>query len=151
MKTGVLTFVLIFGTVMCVFSQDADKEAIKKVVQNAYIDGLINNGDQQAIEAGFHPGFNLLGIGEGDRMWKRPIYDWAADAEMRKQRGELPRVGDQKVTLQFLNIDVEGTAAVAKIAFYTGKTLSYIDFLSLYKFDSGWKIVSKIYYQIPKE
>jgi len=132
-------------------AQESEKEAIRKVIQSAYIDGLVNNADQEAINAGFHPGFNLLGIGEGDRMWKRPIYDWAEDARMRREKGELPRTGDQKVTVKFLNIDVEGSAAVAKIEFYTGKTLSYIDFLSLYKFQSGWKIVSKIFQQVPKE
>jgi hypothetical protein len=55
------------------------------------------------------------------------------------------------VSVKFLNIDVEGTAAVAKVEFYTGNTLRYIDFLSLYKFESGWKIVGKIFYQIPEK
>jgi Putative lumazine-binding len=44
-----------------------------------------------------------------------------------------------------------GTAATAKIEFYEGDELHFIDYLSLLKFDDGWKIVSKIAYAIPKE
>jgi hypothetical protein len=151
MKKQILTLLVLIGILIPVTAQKSDQEMIKEVIQTAYIDGLVNTGNQEAIRSGFHPGFNLLGIGEGDRMWKRPIYDWAEAADMQRQKGELPRTGDDKVSVKFLNIDVEGTAAVAKVEFYTGNTLRYIDFLSLYKFESGWKIVGKIFYQIPEK
>jgi hypothetical protein len=49
------------------------------------------------------------------------------------------------------NAYVAGTAAVAKIDFYEGAELKFIDYLTLLKFANGWKIVSKIYYPVPKE
>ncbi len=48
-------------------------------------------------------------------------------------------------------IDVTGTAAVAKLEFYVGKTLKYIDYMSLYKFGDEWKIVNKIFYKVPEK
>jgi len=42
-------------------------------------------------------------------------------------------------------VDVVGNAGIAKIEFYKGEKLAYTDFLSLYKFNDGWKLVAKIY------
>jgi len=127
---------------------EAEKEQIKQVVQTAYVEGLQNEGDLQKIESGFHPDFNLLGIGEGDQMWKYPIAEWKANQVKKLEAGELPLKGKKKVSVEFKQVDVTGTAAVVKLEFYVGKKLTYVDYLSLYKFDDGWKIVSKIFYKI---
>ena len=47
---------------------------------------------------------------------------------------------------EFMNIDIEGIAAVAKIKLSKGGKNIYIDYLSLYKFNEGWQIVGKIYH-----
>ena len=65
--------------------------------------------------------------------------------------GRLPRSGDKIISIKFLNIDIVETAAVAKFEFYVGSELAFVDFMSLYKFEDGWKIISKIYYQYPKK
>jgi hypothetical protein len=42
-------------------AQDATEiPAIQAVIQNAYIDGIHNQGSTDAIRKGFHPGFELL-------------------------------------------------------------------------------------------
>jgi len=128
-----------------------DEDAIKKVIQSAYVEGLQNNADLEAINAGFHPGFNLLGIGKGNSMWSYPIYNWAEDARLGKLEGKYPKKGDDKVTVNFLDVDITGTAAVVKLEFYVGKEKKYIDYLSLLKFEDGWKIVNKIFYKFPEK
>jgi hypothetical protein len=136
------------------FAQTAvkdEQEAVKKVIQSAYVDGLINNADQKAIAEGFHEGFRLIGIGKGNSMWNYPIYNWAEDARLGKLEGKYPKKGDEKVTVKYLFVDVEGTAASVKLEFYVGKEKKYIDYLSLYKFEDGWKIVSKTFYSFPNE
>jgi len=130
---------------------DADKEAIQKVIQSAYVDGLQNTGDIELVEAGFHPAFQLIGIGKGNTLWSYPIYNWVDDVKRKKIEGKFPRKEEEKVTVKFPMIDVTGTAAVAKLEFYVGKTLTYIDYMSLYKFGDDWKIVNKIFYQIPEK
>ncbi len=134
------------------FAQNAkqDKEAIKKAIQTAYVDGLQNEGDLDKIDSGIHPDFNLLGIGENNNMWKLPIDKWKEQTAKKKVDGKFPRTGDKLVSVKFESIDVTGTAAVAKIQFFVGKKLTYVDYISLYKFDNGWKMVNKIYYKIPE-
>ena len=53
----------------------------------------------------------------------------------------------EKVSFKFLMVDVVGNAGFAKIEFYKGDKLAYTDFLSLYRFKDGWKLVAKIYNQ----
>lgn len=151
-------FVLVLSLVICIaFSAQAqlaaaesDQEEIKKVIQTAYVEGLQNEGDAIKIDAGFHPGFELLGIAKGDQIWKLPIYTWKEKALDDVKNGKKPKSGEDKVTVKFLSVDVTGTAAVVKLAFFVGEKKTYIDYLSLYKFESGWKIVNKIFYKLPE-
>jgi len=148
MKFKMFIIVLFFATlVFSVEKQDMEKEkdAIKKVIVSAYQEGISNIGDEELIKKGFHPDFNLLGIGSKDDLWKLPIDKWIQNVKSKKQAGKYPP--EEKVTFKFLFIDIVGTAAVAKLDYYRGKTCAYTDYLSLYKFKDGWKIVNKIYYQ----
>ena len=58
---------LLLAVSMCAFAtaQEADKngkEAIKKLVLTAYVDGLHNNGDLGATRNGFYPGVGNIHI-----------------------------------------------------------------------------------------
>ena len=105
----------------------------------------------EKIDQGFHPEFNLLGIGKENTMWKLPIDKWKEKVADKVKKGKMPKKGDDKVTIKFLDVDVTGTAAVAKIEFYIGKTLTYIDYIALYKFGNDWKIVNKIFYKLEQK
>lgn len=128
-------------------AQKTDKEAVKNVIQKAYVDGLHNLKDLSETEKGFHPGFNLLGI-RNNMLTKYPIYNWIESAKKRKaeKKEEHP-----KTTCKFPLIDITGNAAIAKIELYRKDKQIFTDYLSLYKFDEGWRIVGKIYYRIPEE
>jgi hypothetical protein len=157
MKTKFISLItvifLLAGTSPAMLSQSIEEEqaAIKQVIQSAYVDGLQNEGDATKIDAGFHPGFNLLGIGERDNMWQLPIYTWKANALYAVEEGKKPRKSDELVTVNFLSVDVTGTAAVVKLEFLVGGKVTYIDYISLYKFESNWLIVNKIFYKLPDE
>ncbi|MCU4156284.1 nuclear transport factor 2 family protein [Carboxylicivirga sp. A043] len=142
----ILVFTLV-SFVMQAQTKDKEIKAIKKVIQSAYVEGIQNEGDIAKIDAGIHPDFNLLGIGENGAIWKLPISEWKEKVVQRKSEGKLPRDKDNLISVKFLSVDVTGTAAVAKFEFYVGEELKYIDYISLYKFDDGWKLVSKIYYK----
>uniref|UniRef100_UPI003217C3EE nuclear transport factor 2 family protein n=1 Tax=uncultured Draconibacterium sp. TaxID=1573823 RepID=UPI003217C3EE len=151
MKKLVIVFVLF---VMCLNASsqniEKEKEAIQKVIQTAYVEGLQNEGDAKKIDSGIHPHFHLLGISDGDEMWNLNINDWKSSQVKKRMDGELPLSGDKKVSVKFKTIDVTGTAAVAKIEFFIGTRLTYIDYISLYKFESGWKMVNKIFFKVEK-
>ena len=129
-----------------------EKNFIKKVIQSAYVDGLQNKGPVAVVERGFHPGFNLLGL-RNDDLTKYPIYSWIKHHEMKLKKDPEPPQENEIVTCKFPFIDITGTAAIAKVDLYKGGQHIYTDYLSLYKFEAGWKIVSKIYfkYEVKKE
>lgn len=146
--------VVLFAFAICtnVFADkiEKEKEAIKKVIQTAYVDGLQNEGDLDKIDSGIHPDFQLIGIGEENKMWSLPINEWKERTKKKKADGKFPRTGDKKVSVTFESIDITGTAAVAKIKFLVGKKVKYVDYIALYKFPNGWKMVNKIYYKFPE-
>ena len=154
MKKTILVSVITLLSFSALFAQDEQvnqKELIKQVIQSAYVDGLCNNADEEAINIDFHPGFELLSAGKGNTMWKLPIYNWIDIAKEGKEKGNKYSFQNEYTTVKFLFIDIAGNAAVAKIEFYEGEELNYIDYLSLMNFKDGWKIVSKIAHRIPKE
>ena len=126
-------------------NQNEEKEAIKTVIQTAYVDGLQNNGDLTKTEEGFHPGFNLLGV-RNNGLTKFPIYSWVEYAKHKQKENPDPPAENEKVTCEFELIDITGNAAVAKIELYKDSKKIYTDYLSLYKFEEGWRIVNKIYF-----
>jgi hypothetical protein len=126
---------------------EKEKEAIQKVIQTAYVDGLQNLGELEDIKNGFHPGFNLLGVNDNDMLTKFPIYSWIESFEKRKANNPDGRPEEEKITCQYKSIDVTGNAAMAKIELYKKEKKLFTDYLQLYKFDEGWQIVSKIYYR----
>lgn len=122
-----------------------EQKAIARVIQEAYVEGLQNEGDTLKIDAGFHPSFRMIGLGDDGTLWEYPIAKWRASKIERRKKGELPLPKERKVSVEFVSIDVSDYVAVAKVNYYEGKEKTYVDFISLYKFDDGWKIISKIF------
>lgn len=152
-KTILLSMVILlsFGALFAQDEQAKEKELIKQVIQTAYVDGLCNNADEEAVAKGFHPGFDLLSTGKGNAMWKLPIYNWIEIAKGGEAKGNKYSFQNEHTTVKYLFIDVTGNIAIAKIEFYEGEDLNYIDYLSLMKFEDAWKIVSKIAHRVEKE
>jgi hypothetical protein len=151
MKKIVLGLLVLFLTTVMLFPGDAadmekEKAAIKKVILSAYCDGIGNVGDVEAIKKGFYKEFKLYGLNDDkSEMWLFPIQKWMEKVAKKKAEGKYPP--KEKISFKFPMIDVIGHAAMAKIKFYKGERLAFTDFLSLYKFKDGWKIVAKIYYE----
>jgi len=120
----------------------SDEDAIKSLIQEAYIDSLMNLGDLDKTRAGFHPDFVLLGVRD-NQLTRLPIADWIASAEKRKAGGQIP----PPFSGTFPSVDITGISAVAKIELSQNGRHIFTDYLSLYKFDEGWKIVGKIFHR----
>jgi len=136
-------FMVMLSGPLFVLAQDtSEEEAIKALVQTAYVDGLINSGDLEKTRAGFHPDFVLLGLQDG-KLTRLPIAEWIASAEKRKAQGQKAPL----TACKFLQVDVTGSAAVVKLELHREGKHIFTDYLSLYQFPDGWKIVGKIYYR----
>jgi len=140
--TAAILIALVSASVAGASQESPDGEAIKTLVRTAYVDGLINFGDLEKTRAGFHPDFVLLGMQEG-KLTRLPIADWIASTENRKAQGQKPPLSECK----FLLVDITGNAAVVKLELHRESKHIFTDYLSLYRFPDGWKIVGKIYHR----
>lgn len=60
-------------------------------------------------------------------------------------KAKNPEPPSHETTHEFAMVDVTKNAAVAKIKIFRDGKHIYSDYMALYKFDDGWKMVNKIY------
>lgn len=147
-----LKFFLIAGLVAtCLFSfipisdsTTESEEAVKKLVLESYINGAFNKLDAESMENGFHKDFAIYSA-KGEEISKYPIADWVAGVKKRRDGDYDPNDAKNVWEHTFASVDVTGGAAQVKVELRNQGKLVYTDYLSLLKFDSGWKIVAKVY------
>src|SRR5688572_10284994 len=119
------------------YGQSAEEIAVRQVVTSAYIEGIHNRGNVEDIRKGFHPTFNMLRLVDNE-IKPLPIEEWIVNLEKaKKESATQPPRTDGK----FVNVDVTGTNAVVKLALYRENKKIFTDYLVLYKFAEGWRIV----------
>ena len=127
-------------------AESDDVAAVKRVIEEAYVKGIHIDQNVEAIRKGFHPAFTMFACKDGE-ISKTSIDEWISSIEEGKKKNpNRPKV-DTKC--QFVSVEVSGNAAVARLEMYRDGKHVFTDFMSLYKFEDGWKIVAKIYYRHP--
>ena len=119
-----------------------DRDDIRQVIERAYIEGIHRDQDDEKVDAGFHSKFRML-VRQGAEIAK--VDPGTFLAKVKERRVSDPAFFEGEFTYDFPLIDVEGEAAVARIELFRGEKHLFTDYQLLYKFDDGWKIVSKIY------
>lgn len=123
---------------------EAEKE-VKELILKSYVNGAFNALDPDAMRAGFHPDFAIFSA-EGENISKYPIATWAEGVEKKKNKPDFDPAKN-KWEHNFASVDVTGGSAAVKIELsHNGKHV-FTDYLSLLKFESGWKIVAKVYHK----
>ena len=122
--------------------ENSEEKAIKQVIEKAYIQGIHGNQDENIVKSGFHQEFNMLVLQE-NTIEKFAVDEWLKRIE--KMKAENPKLWEAETTYDFKLIDVTGYAAVAKLDVYRGEVHFSTDYMFLYKFEEGWRIVSKIF------
>ncbi|MEL6677015.1 MAG: nuclear transport factor 2 family protein [Bacteroidota bacterium] len=125
---------------------EARKE-IEKVVLKGYIHGAFNELNPEAMRKVFHPDFAIFSA-KGEEIGKYPIDKWASGVEQRKAKTDFDPAKN-KWDHNFAIVDVTGGAATVKVELSKDGQHIYTDYLSLLKFDSGWRIVAKVYHKHP--
>ncbi len=123
-----------------------EKGAVKRVILNAYVMGCHQEWDAAKMAEGFHPDFVLPMLTKG-KITPLPLADWLES--LRKRKRENPDGPDHRMTHKFTMVDVVGTAAMVRLELYRDGKHVFSDYLSLYRFPDGWKIVGKIYHRHP--
>lgn len=120
-----------------------DRDDIRQVIERAYIEGIHRDQDEAKVKAGFHPEFRML-VRQDAGILK---VDPGAFLQKVKERRETdPGFFEGALTYDIPLIDIEGSAAVARIELTRGGEHLFTDYQLLYKFDDGWKIVSKVFH-----
>ncbi|HSG29078.1 MAG TPA: nuclear transport factor 2 family protein [Candidatus Krumholzibacterium sp.] len=146
---AMLVFLAVSVTVLPVSAEGTgDVDAVKKTIEDAYVKGIHIERDIPAIRKGFHESFTMT-IKKGEEISKMSIADWIAGIERRKKEDPSPPA--YKTEWKFPMVDVSGDAAVAKVEIYRDGRHIYSDYMSLYRFEDGWKIVGKIYHDHRKD
>lgn len=127
----------------------SEREAVIGVVSDAYVDGIHNYRDPAAIRCGFHPDFEMLVLRD-DKLEKLPLEKWIAAIEARNAKEAPPAAGSPRTTTAaFPLVEITGTAAICKVELSRDGKLVLTDYLALYRFADGWKIVGKSFYRHP--
>lgn len=126
------------------FAEDAETAAIRQVIEEAYVGGIHNDRDPAKIRAGFHESFVMFSqSGDGVTQLTRDAWIERIEAAVAKG-GQEPR---PKTTATITVLDLAGSAAVTKVELFREGTQVFTDYISLYRFESGWKLVGKIFHR----
>ncbi len=138
MKTLKSTIVLLLLSTIC-FAQNSVKEEdkIKELITKA-VTATHQDYDIELTKKLYHEGFEILVLRE-NHLFPFSRFNWIVDLKEQKKQ-------EKKITLDFKYIDVTGTAAIAKFLYFEDGKLSCTDYMSLYKFKEGWRIVNQTTY-----
>jgi hypothetical protein len=144
----ILTGIIIIGGLFSAYNfasleNEAGEAEIKELVESAYIHGAFNELNPEAMANGFHKDFAIFSA-KGEELSRYEIEDWVAGVKKRQSSAEF----DPKNNVwehKFAIVDVTGNSAIAKVELSKDGKHVYTDYLSLLKFDTGWKIVAKVY------
>jgi hypothetical protein len=146
MKKWILTLPVIFCCVLAV-AQSSEEDAVKQVVTSAYVEGIQNNGSIEDIRKGFHPGFAMIRMIDNE-VKPLPIEEWITSIEKNRKEAK-PETKAIRTEAKFIFTDITGTAATVKLELTRNGKKIFTDYIVLYKFTEGWRIVSKSFYRHP--
>ena len=136
-----LSFILLsFQSVIA----QSEEDVVKEVISKGYINGAFNALDADAMRKTFHEDFAIFSA-KGETISKYPISTWAEGVEKRKNSDDF----DPKKNVwehEFVSVDITGGAAAVKIKLFKEGKHVYTDYLSLLKFENGWRVVAKVYH-----
>ncbi|AKF85352.1 hypothetical protein MFUL124B02_11460 [Myxococcus fulvus 124B02] len=115
-----------------------DVVAIRAAVAD-YTEG-VQSGDPVRLQRTFHPESKLLSVGQDGAL-----ATWAGSDYIQTAM-KSPFTGREDSVLQ---VDVVGSAAVAKVSVRTAKW-DFVDYISLLKLEGRWRIVAKVYHREPR-
>lgn len=127
----------------------AAEDEVRERIEQSYLHGAFNEQNTEAMAAGFHPDFAIFSA-KGKELARYELATWIQGIEARKKTPDY-EPGRSAVEYRIPEIDVTGGAASAKVEILKGGELIYTDYLSLLRFESGWKIVAKVYHRHPSK
>ena len=119
-----------------------DERLIRRHIETTYFAGAAN-ADSVAAGRAFHPVLTMYSVRDG-KLASLGAADWVSRVSQRAPDRRIPDGHPREI----VNVDVSGTAAVARLRldYPTGEITDYV---SLLKIDGRWIIVGKIFDRQP--
>ena len=147
MRLPILATAVLAFTVPAAASE-ADNKAVIQVINDAYINGVHAKPDAAAMRRGFHPDFRMLVLADG-KMTAVTLDEWAGRVEKAAAAANA-NATRPAIKAEFPQVSVSGNTASVRVEVYRDGRHTFTDYLLLYKFADGWRIVSKVYYAHPR-
>jgi hypothetical protein len=120
----------------------AEDAAIVAVVDRAYVHGVHIDSDPELMRSGMHDSFVMFV--QSDKGINQLTRD-AWIERLAAARAKDPNAKKPEIKADITVLDRSGKAAVAKVALFRDGKQIFTDYISLYRFEEGWKLVSKIF------
>ena len=149
-STVVLLLLSVLTYSLCLAQTKEDEEkTIVTLIREAYIGGAYNDADTRAMSKGFHDKVTIQDVNRFGYM-TTSLKQWQILLDRQKW---LRPDWNNRTTADIKVLGLEGHAAVVRVDVYNDKVLELTDFLSLYKFQDGWKVTNRIFtrHQAPPE
>lgn len=128
----------IAGLVSPTRAQTPDELAVRRVIEDAYVTGVFISRDTAAVRRGFHPGFTLSVL-QGDSLLVVSLDAWLARLDLDGQRSS------NRVEHIIDRIDLARNTAHVTMRLFIDDRHVYTDFMGLYRFPDGWRVVNKVF------
>lgn len=115
---------------------------IRDIIVRSYINGIHGSQVKEEIMGGFHESFRML-VKKDNSLVPVTIDQWLENIKIMKT--QFPQLWNKETVYKTLNVDITGNAAAVKIEVFKGDKYFSTDYMLLYNFEDGWKIVSKIF------
>ena len=145
MNRLMIILVLFLALTTPALASSADAAAIRSVVTSGYVEGVHKEGNPEKMRAGFHADFVMFINGdEGIRTITRD--QWIERIEEGNKKADRKR---PEIHAEISLVDVTKDAAIARVELHRDGKHTFTDYLSLYRFADGWRIIAKTFYRHP--
>lgn len=144
MKRTLIAVTILLCTISALGDVDPEHAAIVAVVDQAYVRGVHIDGDADKMRAGMHDSFVMFVQSE------KGITQTTRDAWIERLTASKARADNSpkpEIRGNITVLDRSGNAAVAKVELFRGGKQIFTDYISLYRFDDGWKLVAKTFHR----
>jgi hypothetical protein len=120
-----------------------DEERVRQVLKDVYVRDMYMKESREALSREFDDAFHML-VPELDGRTNEPVsLRWVGLDELCANH---PKAVLSETWFEFPLVDVAGNAAVARVDVFRGNAHVYSDYVSLYRVQGQWQLVSKVFH-----
>jgi len=121
----------------------SDQDKIRRLIEEVYVHDMYAVRGKGDLSREFHESFRVLLPRLNGRTGLCDTVSWEPVESLRTSN---PKALESTTCFEFPLIDISGDAAIAKVIIRNGDMPVYTDYVSCYRVDGDWRIVSKLFH-----